>query len=66
MTIYQLRARLDFIEAELGDYERDHIREDKMRLDVLEAIAEGSAEDPQIMAQMAISTELWDFERHCA
>lgn len=68
MTLDQVREALEEIRAEAkkDDDEGAHICEDRLHVDVLRAIAEGTAEDPVAMARLALESALVDFHRWCA
>jgi len=61
----QLLEELRAIAAE-GDSEAAHSLEDHIRGAVLEAIADGSAEDARALARVALSTADIEFERWMA
>lgn len=69
MTVEDVKARLAYFETRGGrapswwDDEDAHGQEDDLWHDVLEAIAEGKAEDPIAMARLALTTAAYDFSR---
>lgn len=63
MTEAEVRRRVDEIDEIADLQERAHIDEDRLYVDVLEAIA-GGAEDPAAMARAALATRQLDFDRH--
>lgn len=66
MTPESVRARVQQIADLAGDFERAHSEEDKLRREVLHAIAHGLCEDPVACAAEALQTEDLDFARYCA
>lgn len=65
MTIEELKLRIEKIENVSGDDEAAHASEDKLRSDVLHAIAEG-CDNPKELASLVLSTAQIDFIRWCA
>jgi hypothetical protein len=65
MTVDEINARVDKIEAEMRDYEAAHGDEDKLHVDVLRAIAEGAPNAAEL-ARAALRTTSLDFARYCA
>ena len=68
MTTFDVIARLrDIHEAAFsGDFERAHVLEDRMRADVLSAIAEGFCSDAQRLAEFAMLSVKIKFTRACS
>jgi len=68
MTVDDVKERLKYFTEHTGwwDDEEAHGTEDEIHLDVLKAIAGGTAENPQEMAKLAISTDEYEFARWCA
>ena len=65
MTIAQAKNRVGEIAACTGDDEVAHAEEDRFRHDVLVAIVNG-AENPRVLAGIALSTSNLQFARWCA
>lgn len=65
MTVDDVIQRVAEIEARKSDDEMAHSEEDRLRKDVLEAIAEG-AENARELAAAALETGAIDFARWCA
>ena len=65
-TVADVDAAVEKIRAMAGDAEVAHGAEDGLWSDVLRAIADGTAEDPQAMARAALETVNIDFARWCA
>ena len=63
MNIKQVRERLKKIEEVKSDCESAHSYEDGMWRAVLQAIANGEAEDPAALARECLKSEDIDFER---
>lgn len=66
MTLEDVRKRVEAIGAAVAreaDEECLHIDEDELYHDVLQAIAEGTAEDPKAMAAEALRVRKMDFAR---
>lgn len=63
MKLAEVLAALAAIEARGGDDETQHILEDALRTAVLKAIAEGRAEQPQLLASAALASSAIDFSR---
>lgn len=62
ITPDEVRARLNRIYGMRGDPEAAHGAEDDLWREVLEAIADG-AEDPRLLARLALGTAGFLFER---
>lgn len=65
VTASEARAAVDYIRSMTHDPEVAHGEEDRMRYQVLEAIA-GGADNPVELAEIALSTEELTFPRWCA
>ena len=65
MTLDEVFARVEQIGAMGSDPEAAHAAEDRLRADVLTAIANGAAE-PHLLAMAALHTDGFDFPRWCA
>ena len=63
MTPEAIEARVEAIRAESGDDESAHASEDALHQDVLQAIADGNAEDPKLCAFVALTTSEIEFSR---
>lgn len=61
-----VRARVKEIHAMRSDDEAAHSEEDSLRNDLLQGIADGSCEDPQECARLALETNEIPFARWCA
>ncbi|QDP58768.1 MAG: hypothetical protein GOVbin1573_55 [Prokaryotic dsDNA virus sp.] len=59
-------ARLDEIRRSIGDPEGAHSLEDKLRGDLLRAIATEHCSDPMECARLAMTSDALDFPRWCA
>jgi hypothetical protein len=59
----KVKDRIEEIKGMMGDNESAHIHEDLLWRDVLSAIADGTCENPQECARLAITTDELDFER---
>lgn len=66
MTVEEVKARVAEIEAVKSDDEGAHSMEDELHQDVLQAIADGTADDPAGCAREALKTHEIDFCRWCA
>lgn len=66
MTISVVRERLKRISDCAGDDEIAHGEEDQLYADLLQAIADGSCDDPQACAAEALKTKNMEFVRWCA
>ncbi len=66
MTVADVIDRRKAIEDMARDYEVAHGEEDRLHLEVLEAIAAGTCEQPELCAAVAVTTQLIPFARHCA
>jgi hypothetical protein len=68
MTPEDVRKLVQKIKEEVdeGDDEMLHVKEDALYQEVLEAIADGSAENPSECARIALETSKFDFARWCA
>lgn len=66
MTVVEVIERVGKIKKIRGDDEVAHSNEDELHQDVLEAIAEGTAEDAMVMAAEALKTRDIGFARWCA
>ena len=65
ITPAEARARVDVIKAVYDDPEDAHGKEDELRHDVLQAIAEGSKYG-RALAEIALTTSEIEFPRWCA
>ena len=65
ITVGDVEAEVQIINDIRGDDEAAHSREDRLRQEVLEAIAEGS-EDAQDLATAVLKTSEIKFTRWCA
>lgn len=65
MTVDEVKRRVAEIEALAFDDEAAHSEEDKLRADVLRAIAAGDCADPAAIAQAVLETSKIDFARWC-
>jgi septum formation topological specificity factor MinE len=65
MTIEEVERRINLIQANTRDYEVAHHEEDKLREDVLKAIANGS-NNAQQLAQLTLKTSEIHFPRYSA
>jgi hypothetical protein len=65
-TSDDVQAWLEAIAALANDDEVAHSSEDELHRAVLRAIADGSAEQPVRMAELALRTEAIEFSRWCA
>lgn len=61
-----LRRRIEEIRAMAGDWEAAHGAEDRLREQVLQAIADGIVQDPAAVAKEVLRTSEIDFPRYCA
>ena len=59
-------ARVTKIRNLRNDPEQAHAEEDKLFADVLEAIANGKAEEPRGLARTALGTQKIKFPRRCS
>ena len=66
MTVDQVKAHVAKIAAMAGDDEAAHGEEDRMREEVLQAIADGTCEDPKACAAEALKSSDLNFARWCA
>ncbi len=66
MTLAEVMRRIEYIKSVAGDDERAHSKEDDLHQDVLHNIANGTAESPQEMARLALTTSEIEFYRWCA
>lgn len=70
MTIAQIQKRLAAIKtlADAGDYEAAHSAEDKLHIDALKAIAQGTLtlHRARIVATLAVQSDDIRFPRYCA
>ena len=66
MTPEEIQVRVDEIDRESADDEAAHSDEDALHHDVLQAIADGTAEDPKLCAFVALSTREITLARWCA
>jgi hypothetical protein len=66
MTIDDVRERVNEIRKMAADDERAHIYEDRLREDVLQAIADGKCRDITGCAEEALTTRGISFARWCA
>ena len=64
-NIIEVKSVLSVIKkaASAGDHERAHELEDDLHQAVLQAIADGTAKDPENMAKAALESLNLDFER---
>jgi hypothetical protein len=69
MTLDDVRkaiAEIRHIGSVKFDNEDAHAKEDVLYEQVLESIADETAEDPREMARLALATREIEFTRHCA
>ena len=66
MSIAQVKRHIAKIKELAGDDESAHCEEDKPHCAVLQSIASGTAEDPKLMAALALTTKEIEFSRWCA
>jgi len=68
INIEQARAKLAecLLAAQSGDDERAHSVEDALHHAVIDTIANGQADDPRALAEIAARTAGIDFQRWCA
>ncbi len=66
MTLADVQVRVDLIRDLADDCEAGHGAEDELHQDVLLAIAEGRAENPALMAALALTTLAFKHCRHYA
>ena len=66
MSLEDVKKAIEKIEAVSADDEAAHSYEDDLHKDVLHAIADGTAEDPKAMAELALTTVDIEFARWCA
>lgn len=66
LTIEQVQAGVDHIASVTGDPEVAHSHEDDLYELVLQAIADGSVDDPPALAKCALQTKSLKFPRWCA
>jgi len=70
MSIEDIKRRITAIEAEvdLGDHEKAHSLEDKLRADFIAYVAKDGASDAliNIKAGMVLTTDKIEFARWCA
>ncbi len=66
MTISDVKELVDEVKALKDDDEAAHSTQDGMLEQVLRSIADGTCEDPHIMAQEAIKVFDIEFARWCA
>lgn len=59
----EVRERIEDIKGQTDDPESAHIDEDNLRSFVLKLIASGEAEDPALIARLALSTNDIEFDR---
>jgi hypothetical protein len=65
MTIDEVIQRIQAIKDNEDNYEVAHSLEDRLREDILKAIANG-VDNAQELAQLALTTSDLDFSRWCA
>lgn len=63
MTVDDVRKAVEEIRKSINDDEKAHILEDALYQDILESIADGTAENPAEMAKEALKTGTLDFSR---
>ena len=63
MTIDDVKKRLQDIRDNSNNDEGSHIREDRLRDDLLRAIADGKCNDPEACAKEALKSNRIDFSR---
>jgi hypothetical protein len=65
MTADEIGAEIERIRAKAiaGDNEEAHSAEDRLRARVLRFIADGKADDPQLLALLVLETSKIDFQR---
>lgn len=66
MTIDDVKRALEGIKALALDDESAHAAEDGLHQEVLAAIADGTAENPQEMARLALTSLDTNYGRWCA
>lgn len=66
MSLESIQRAVLEIESCKRDYEHAHSLEDRLHHRVLEAIANGLADDPSAWARAALETREIKFDRHCA
>ncbi|MFE1321604.1 hypothetical protein [Kitasatospora phosalacinea] len=67
MDVQEVALRVQGIAAVAWDYEAAHSREDRLHVDVLRAIADGSMDErSRSLAQAALATTMIQFGRHAA
>lgn len=66
LTIQDVIDAVEHIRRKRINAEEAHMMEDQLYIDVLEAIADGFAEDPKKMAAEALKAVEIDFPRHYA
>lgn len=66
VNVSDIQSMLDEIKAESGDPEVAHCTEDDMHFALLQAIADGTCENPQECARLALTSTDIDFPRWCA
>lgn len=66
MTVEEIERRVEAIRDSAGDDEVAHGMEDRLRHDVLEAIANRKCDDPAECAGAVLRTTDIDFQRWCA
>lgn len=66
MSTVDVREAVEHIRNIAGDDESAHAAEDALHESVLDAIANGMAEDPKAMAAAALTTRDIEFARWCA
>ncbi len=66
MTVIEIRARVDAIRKLTDDPEAAHVEEDKLRAEVLFAIAERRCMFPASAAHEVLKTDEISFPRWCA
>jgi hypothetical protein len=65
MTEDEVWKRVEEIRRLANDDEAAHSAEDRLYVDVMQSIADGSCEDPSACAAAALKTLEIDFERWC-
>lgn len=66
MTETEVLRRIELIAAIAQDEEKAHQAEDRLRFEVLHAIAYGYCEDPRACAKAVLTTGDIEFPRWCA
>lgn len=66
LTLNTVKERVEKVRKMSGDDEGAHSEEDKLHVDVLQAIAFGTCDDPQACAMESLKTLDIEFSRWCA